>query len=233
MTSSRQNKRESTVTLNGWEENTKGWKDKQMSNETRIVDLLMGTKREGMGDLIRWMNDNGFFTAPCSGGYHLAEEGGLMAHSLNVLSIMQDMSFLMCDGAMPLDMETRNSIIICALLHDLGKCGDHGKANYVPNMIKDGRPTKAEPEQKYKQSEDKPFKTNPELMYVPHEVRSVAIASRFISLTEDEEWAILMHNGLYGDFRYGIQGKETPLYLLLHFADMWASRVVEIEKQPE
>ena len=57
------------------------------------------------------------------------------------------------------------------------------------------------------------------------------IASQFIHLTENEEWAILMHNGLYGDFRYAIQGKETPLYLLLHHADMWASRVVEMEEE--
>lgn len=202
-----------------------------MSNETRIVDLLMGTKREGMENLLNWMNDNGFYTAPCSGGNHLAKEGGLLEHSLNVLDLMED---IFIHGPLYGNAEiSRESIVICALLHDLGKCGDHGKANYVPNMIKDGRPTKAEPEQKYKQSEDKPYKVNPELMVIPHEVRSVAIAERFIALTEDEEWAILMHNGLYGDFRYGIQGKETPLYLLLHFADMWASRVLEVEKQPE
>ena len=98
-------------------------------------------------------------------------------------------------------------------------------------MIKDGRPTKAEPEQKYKQSEDKPFKTNPELMYVPHEVRSIAIAERFISLTEEEEHAIYYHNGKYTHTGYDL--KETPLQMLLHHADMWASRYVEAEKQPE
>lgn len=27
--------------------------------------------------------------------------------------------------------------------------------------------------------------------------------------------------------KYEIQGKETPLYMLLHFADLWASRVTE------
>lgn len=194
----------------------------------KIVNLLRSTDREGMNNLIQWMDDNGFFTAPCSGGTHLSKKGGLAEHSFNVYEVMLDVTDTIYPGGM--NPVLVNTIVICALLHDLGKCGDHGKSNYVPNMIKDGRPTKAEPEQKYKQSEDKPFKTNPELMYVPHEVRSVAIASRFISLTEDEEWAILMHNGLYGDFRYGIQGKETPLYLLLHFADMWASRVLEVEK---
>ena len=48
---------------------------------------------------------------------------------------------------------------------------------------------------------------------------------------EEESWAILMHNGLYGAFKYQIPGKETPLYLLLHTADMWASRVLEKEVQ--
>lgn len=60
-----------------------------------------------------------------------------------------------------------------------------------------------------------------------HEVRSIQIASQYINLEEDESWAILMHNGMYGTFKYQIQGKETPLYLLLHTADMWAGRVME------
>ena len=68
---------------------------------------------------------------------------------------------------------------------------------------------------------------NDELSAVDHEIRSVKIASKYISLTEEEELAILWHNGLYGNFKYQISGKETPLYLLLHFADMWASRVTE------
>lgn len=196
----------------------------------RVLNLLKSTKRTGMDRLIEYMEDNGFFTAPCSGGHHLAKEGGLLEHSLNVYESMEKMAAKLCGNFMEISSayrELKDSIIICALLHDLGKIGDFGKPNYVPNMIKDGRPTKAEPEQKYKQSESKPYKTNSGLLYEPHEVRSVKIASRFIDLTEDEEFAILMHNGPEGVFRYEIKGKETPLYLLLHFADMWASRVIE------
>lgn len=199
----------------------------------RYIDLLMSTEREGMGNLIAWMERNGFFEAPCSGGHHLAKEGGLLEHSMNVLNVLQDMSFLLCTGPAGLTEEQQDSIILCALLHDLGKCGDHGKPGYVPNMVKDGRPTKAEPEQKYKQSESKPFEVNKDLIPVDHEIRSVKIASKYIELTEEEELAILWHNGLYGNFKYQIQGKETPLYLLLHFADMWASRIVEAKKEEE
>jgi hypothetical protein len=53
------------------------------------------------------------------------------------------------------------------------------------------------------------------------------IAERFIELSQDVEWAIAAHAGLYGEYKYIIQGNETPLYLILSSADMWASRVVE------
>lgn len=183
-----------------------------------ITDVLLSTQVAGIGDLVDEMEKIGYFTAPCSGGNHLAKEGGLAQHSWNVLKAMWSIR----DALDELDdlYIPRRSIVLTALLHDLGKCGDHGKANYVPNILKSGE-----------QSKNKPYETNKDLLYIPHEVRSVKIASEYISLTEDEEWAILMHNGLYGDFKYSIQGKETPLYLLLHTADMWASRVIEKEEK--
>lgn len=198
-------------------------------NKEKIKGLLMDTEREGMESLIEYMEAHGFFTAPCSGGHHLAKEGGLAEHSLNVFYAMDDLTTaLYVQGY-------RNilfSITICAILHDLGKMGDYEKPNYIPNMV-DSRKKDADGNNAFKQSESKPYKTNPELLYVPHEVRSIAIAERFIRLTEAEEFAILYHNGLYGDFKYDIQGKETPLYLLLHMADMWCSRVVEIKESEE
>lgn len=198
-----------------------------MTLKEKITALLLSTKRPGMENLVAHLEEIGYFTAPCSGGHHLAKEGGLAEHSWNVNAIMDTDATMKFDTSTYMDMVP--SIIITSLLHDLGKCGDHGKANYVENWIKDGRPTKADSEQKYKISESKPYKTNQELLNIPHEVRSVKIISKFIELTEDEEFAILYHNGLYGDFKYSIQGKETPLYLMLHAADMWASRVVEVE----
>lgn len=188
----------------------------------KIIGALRSTNRKGIDNLIKYMEDNGFFEAPCSTQYHLCKEGGLAEHSLNVFEKMLGMNGLF-DYQEELD-----SVIITSLLHDLGKIGQYGKQNYVPNMLK-GRATKANPNTEPKQSESKPYKSNPDLMYVDHEVRSVVIAQQFIELTEEEQQAILWHNGLYGTFKYQIQGKEFPLYLLLHFADMWASRVIERE----
>ena len=178
----------------------------------KIEKLLLSTNRDGMDNLLSWMKKNNFYTSPCSTSHHLSKPEGLAEHSLNVL----DVCLKVAEQFAP-DIP-KESIIICSLLHDLGKAGDRGKAWYVPNLLKNGKP-----------SEAKPYETNKELYPIGHDVRSVCIAERFIELTEEEELAILWHNGLYGDFKYQISGKETPLYMLLHFADMWASRVIEKE----
>lgn len=190
----------------------------------RIIDLLLRTKRDGMENLINWMEENGFFTAPCSTQHHLCKEGGLAEHSLNVAETMEKLYMNSLNQVeIPFD-----SIIICGLLHDIGKCGQYGKPYYVENYLskkdKEGNPIR---------SEVKPYVVNAELLNVPHEIRSLSIIDRYIDLTEHERFAILYHNGLYGDLKYQISGKETPLYLLLHFADMWSSRVIEVEEQPE
>ena len=137
-----------------------------------------------------------------------------MEHSLNVLTLARDLARAW-ESAIPED-----SITISALLHDLGKMGDHGKPNYAENYLKDGSRSSA-----------KPYITNTNLVYIPHEVRSVLIAERYIYLSEEEERAILWHNGLYGQFRNDITGKETELYMIIHFADMWASRITEKEEE--
>lgn len=191
-----------------------------------IIETLKKTGREGVDELIAFMEDIGFFTAPASGGNHSNGEGGLAEHSLNVSHMAEKLSVALIGGANITD-EIRNSVVIVALLHDLGKCGDYGKQMYVPNMIKDGRPTKTQPEQKYKQSETKPWKRNPDLLPLDHATRSIKLATLFIDLTEEEEFAIRYHDGLYETANYGVKGHETQLYMILHWADMWSSRVLE------
>ena len=175
-----------------------------------------------MNDLLETMEEMGFYESPCSTQYHLAHEGGLAEHSLNVYELMKSLAELLYPEL------PNSSVIICSLLHDIGKAGQFGKPGYVANYTK-GRATKANPNPEPVRSAAKPYVSNPDLLCLDHEVRSIQIAGRYIELTEEENWAILMHNGMYGTYKYQIQGKETPLYLLLHMADLWASRVVEKE----
>lgn len=186
----------------------------------RFAYLSSGRGNIGFDGLIGELETGGFFTAPCSTQYHLCKEGGLLEHSLNVEKIAKGL-------AIHLNYEPIGSVSVAALLHDVGKMGQFNKANYVPNYVKDGKPTKAEPIQKFKISESKPFETNKELLYVPHEVRSIQIVSKYLDLTEEENFAILMHNALYGDLKYAYNGKETSLSMIVHFADLWCSRIVE------
>lgn len=181
-----------------------------MDNKTTIIRMLRMTGRTGIDDLIAWMDENGFFDAPCSSKYHLAKPGGLAEHSLNVYRAALDIAKTLYMEKTTFDFI--DSIIICSLLHDLGKAGQFGKPAYIEN----------------EDPANGAYRSNKELLYVPHEVRSVAIASRFIDLTEEEQFAICYHNGLYAELT-SFKGNETPLLLILHFADMWAARVIEKE----
>ena len=186
----------------------------ELDNKKYVVDRLLATKREGMEDLIGYMEQIGFFEAPCSGGNHLACQFGLVHHSRNVMMAAENIGYALL-GKVKYE-EIRDSVIIAAALHDLGKGGEYGTQMYVPNILKSG-----------KTSEAKPFKRNPALLPIDHATRSVKLATLFIDLTEDEEFAIRYHDGLYETANYGVKGHETPLYLILHYADLWSSRVTE------
>lgn len=186
----------------------------------KIKELLLSTKREGIEDLFDFMDKIGFFTAPASTQFHGAYEGALAEHSLNVYELANKLAKLWLSKTEY--NKLKNSIVICAILHDLGKCGQFDKPLYVPNILKSGKP-----------SDTKPFEKNKDLMTLQHEIVSCIEVIKFIDLTEDEQLAIAWHNGLYGAFKYDIQGKETPLYMIIHFADMWASRVIETKLKEE
>lgn len=188
-----------------------------METKDRIIDLLRSTERPGIDKLIEHMDKINFFEAPCSTQYHLSREGGLAEHSLNVRNLAHSLMYMMLpDKTAGLDNQ---SVTIVSLLHDIGKASYRGHDQYIPNILKSGA-----------QSKDKPYISNPDRIPIPHETVSLFIIKQFIELTDEEEFAILYHNGLYVPSGRDIQGKERPLQLLLHFADMWCSRFVEKEE---
>ena len=180
-------------------------------------ELFDHIKRDGKDELLQYLEDNEYFTAPCSSQYHLAEEGGLLEHSINVTELMLDLAdFLNC-----FKEDMTESIVIVGLFHDLGKSAYYKKPHYIENILKSG-----------KRSESKPYTSNKDRLNVPHEVASIHILSKFIQLTEEETFAILYHNGLYTSTGYSLKGNERPLQTLLHFADLWCSRFIEAEVEP-
>jgi 23S rRNA maturation-related 3'-5' exoribonuclease YhaM len=184
----------------------------------KIIELLRSTERPGIENLIQHMEEIGFFTVPCSTQYHLCKEGGLAEHSWNVYVFMGEFAAAVDHYGPMSDSVTVDSMIISSILHDIGKSTYRGKPNYIPNILKSGEVSKA-----------KPYESNSDRLYIPHEIVSLQIISKYIELTEEEEFAILYHNGMYVPSGRDINGKERPLQLLLHFADMWCSRFVEVD----
>lgn len=189
---------------------------------------LMATGREGIEDLLDFIEELGFYDAPASGGNHCCKDGGLLEHTVNVMQYAEKI------GLTLLGSEAYNkihsSVIIASALHDLGKCGRYGSPYYVENMVQDGRPTKKNPEQKYKRSESKPYKISSDLCHIDHPLRSVELAARYIDLTEEEEHAIFYHDGAYGSLAYDLKGHEEPLQVIIHFADFWSAQFLEVGK---
>lgn len=178
--------------------------------KTTIEQLLLSTKREGIKEFLSEMESRGFFNAPCSGGNHLCKKGGLAEHSLNVYN--QAVKLMKA-----YDIRDMSSVIISTLLHDYGKVGDYDKSYYIENVLKSG-----------KASDSKPYKRNPDLLEKSHPIKSIVMINRWIDLTEEEEFAILHHDGLYDRANYeAFQGNETKLLLLVHHADLFCCRFVD------
>ncbi|WP_130807671.1 HD domain-containing protein [Senegalia massiliensis] len=174
----------------------------------KLLDKISG--RCNKTELLDFLDKNNYFTAPSSSRYHGAEEEGNLKHSLKVADCALDLNHQMNFGL------SQESIIIVALFHDLGKCKYYGQDNYIENILKSG-----------KKSSTKPYTHNPERRGVPHEIASIHMISKFIELSQEEMFAILHHNGMYGDLKYQLQGNETKLQTLIHFADLWSSRFLE------
>ena len=75
----------------------------------RAIALLETLERQGLDKLIEYLRTSNYATARCN--EHHTYDGGLVDHSLEVYDLMMERR-----GDLPKD-----SIIVCALLHDLGK----------------------------------------------------------------------------------------------------------------
>jgi 23S rRNA maturation-related 3'-5' exoribonuclease YhaM len=169
--------------------------------------LLLSTEIKGIENLVSYLEKSNFYEAPASSGHHLSTVGGLLERSLNVWNVAKEL---------PMSNEVdRNDLIISCLLHDVGKMGYFGQQMYLPNILASGKVSAA-----------KPYETNKSIV-LEHQDLSLMICNKFIDLNNEQAIAIKFHNGLYTKDGYTISGKETKLMMILHFADMWASRVVE------
>lgn len=171
--------------------------------------------RDGINDLLAWIDSTDFFSAPASTRHHGAFEGGLALHSLNVFVQLRNLCrWYNCDAS-------DESIAIVALFHDLCKVGCY-KTEF--RWRKDAN-DKWEQYPTYRFVED--------FAYGGHGAKSVFLVQSFMKLTPDEAAAINCHMGQWDATTYS---NPTEVYCrnmlawLLHVADEAADFIDEKEK---
>lgn len=199
-----------------------------MQNDIRksIVALLQQTKRKGVADLLKYLDETDFYLAPASTRFHAAYDGGLAYHSLMVceaaLSLYTSFYPQLLENTDWLEREvTEDSIILTALLHDLCKID-----TYVPGFrnVKDDATGKWEKVPTY---------TRDPQLAMGHGGKSVYIVQKFIEITDLEAQAIYWHMGAYDTSLYMTLDELSKAYetnflaFLLHQADMLTTYVLE------
>ena len=82
-----------------------------------FISLLRSTNREGIEELIDFIDRTDFYKAPASTRFHGNFEGGLLQHSMKVYEIFKSK---IEHSVIDLDV-SEDTIIISALLHDICK----------------------------------------------------------------------------------------------------------------
>ena len=163
-------------------------------------------------DLLNYLKQSDFFTAPASARFHSAYEGGLCDHSINVYKRMLKMIQLEYgqDWQSHYSAET---VAICGLLHDVCKV-DYYSTDYR-NVKENGEWIKKE------------YYTINEVLPFGHSEKSVYIINGFMRLTRAEALAINWHMGGFddrvkgGSYSMSTAFEMEPLCVFMNVATQW------------
>jgi hypothetical protein len=194
--------------------------------KNQILNLWKQVDRPGVDKLIEFLETSDFFTAPCSTQYHLAKEGGLAWHSLNVYNCLLDKAVKYSGKVEEFPEVKMETVIICALGHDLCKANYYGTEK---KWRKDAR-GQWESYEAYCVKDQLPL---------GHGEKSVSILQDFIPLTDVEKLAIRWHMcafdaSIHFNYPNGYAFREAvkvhPLVTLLFTADYEASNIIEMNE---
>ena len=180
-----------------------------------FINLLRSIRREGIEEVINFLEKSNFFTAPASTKYHGNYEGGLLEHSMKVYEILRH---LVENSVIEINAD-EDTLIIVALLHDI--C----KANYYKTDYRNAKNDRGE-------WEKVPYYTIDDTIPYGHGEKSVMMITEYMRLTVEEKYCIRWHMGftepkeLYSTISAAY--KKYPLALLLHEADLEATYFYDI-----
>lgn len=168
--------------------------------------------RDGIEELMQWLESTDFYVAPASTRYHGAFEGGLVMHSLNVYSQLKKLcEWYECNAS-------DESIAIVSLFHDLCKVGCY------------------KTEMRWRKDKNNHWEQYPiwkfeeDFAYGGHGAKSVFLIQSFMKLTPEEASAVNCHMGQWDATTYSNPTEvycRNKLAWLLHAADEVADFLVE------
>ena len=187
-----------------------------MDNKQVFIKLLKDIQRDGIGDLLDFLESSSFYSDPASSKYHSNYPQGLLNHSMLVYKIL----LALCK--VNKIQVSEDTIKIVSLLHDLVKIGSYDIS--LKNIKNERTNNKWQSIMTYQN------KDNGQVL--SHGLTSAMIASKFIELTEEEFTAICYHMGPWSvcdgeDYVYKKAIAKYPIVLLLHHADAQASFIHE------
>ena len=180
-----------------------------------FLNLLRSVNREGMDDLISFIEKSDFFKAPASTRFHGSYEGGLLEHSMKVYEILKHK---VKNAVIDIDIPDE-SLILIALLHDI--C----KVNFYKTDYRNAKNERGE-------WEKVPYYTVDDTIPYGHGEKSVMMITEYIKLSVEEKYAIRWHMGytepkeLYNTI--GQAYKKYPIALLMYEADLEATYFYDI-----
>jgi 23S rRNA maturation-related 3'-5' exoribonuclease YhaM len=159
----------------------------------KIINLLSEIKREGIPEIIKYLEESTYFSDPASANFHNCLEGGLAKHSLNVYEIMSNYKKIYKE----LD-NLEESIRIVSLLHGLGHVGAYHKTSKnVPLKGSDGKNKKNENGKLiFIEKESYEYVPESNLPY-PLGMLSALLIKQKMKLSKLEDLAIVWHRGIY------------------------------------
>lgn len=178
--------------------------------EKQIIELLRSTNREGVENLIGFLQKSDFFKAPASTRFHGCYEGGLAEHSMKVYEILKQK---VKTSVLPIEVKDE-SLIIIGILHDICKVNFY-KVDYRNAKNALGVWEKV------------PYYAVEDTIPYGHGEKSVMMISEYIKMTNEEKYSIRWHMGytepkeLYTTI--GEAYKKYPLALLMHESDLEAT----------
>ena len=174
--------------------------------------------RNGLTDLMAWLEKTDFYTAPASTRYHGAFECGLVMHSLNVYTQLNSLAELYGLGEEDGLKDPNESIALVALFHDLCKVGTY------KTCMKWRKDANDKWEQYATWVHDEDF------AYGGHGSKSVFLIQNFMKLTPEEASAINCHMGAWDAGTYSNPSavfERNKLAWLLHVADEAATYTMD------